>query len=159
MKILPTVWFRRLQSSSLLSFKHMHRIATPDHGRLTNWLLLVAIFMAICAVPLDVHAQQKDLVAKLKADAQRIVHVIHGDRAKSQAYCQINALGGQIDQAVQEKDELKADGLVRKKNDLEKTLGPEYIAFFDALNNLDQNPKEFRDIWPLFDTLKQSCPH
>jgi len=49
--------------------------------------------------------------------------------------------------------------LTRKINDLEKTLGPEYLAFFDALNNLDQNPKEFRDILPVFDTLNQSCPH
>jgi hypothetical protein len=68
-------------------------------------------------------------------------------------------LGSQINQAVREKDEQKADALTRKINDLEKTLGPEYLAFFDALNNLDQNPKEFRDILPVFDTLNQSCPH
>jgi hypothetical protein len=78
---------------------------------------------------------------------------------KSQAYCQINSLGGQINQAVREKDEQKADALTRKVKDLEKTLGPEYLAFFDALNNLDQNPREFRDILPIFDTLSQSCPH
>jgi hypothetical protein len=69
------------------------------------------------------------------------------------------SLGSQINQAVREKDEQKADALTRKINDLEKTLGPEYLAFFDALNNLDQNPKEFRDILPVFDTLNQSCPH
>lgn len=119
-----------------------------------NRLLIVAI-LSICAVPLHAQAQHADL-AKLKADAQRIVRVIGSDRAKTQAYCQINSLGGQINQAVSEKDGQKADALTRKINNLEKTLGPEYLAFFDALNNLDQNPK---DIWPVFDTLKQSCPH
>jgi hypothetical protein len=133
MKILSTVWFRRLQYS------------------------YVAISV-IYAMPLHVQAQQAE-PARLKADAQRIVRVIRGDKAKTQAYCQINSLGGQIDQAVREKDEQKADALTRKINDLEKTLGPEYLAFFDALNNLDQNPKEFRDILPMFDTLNQSCPH
>jgi hypothetical protein len=121
-----------------------------------NRLLIVAILI-IYAVP-HAQAQHADLT-KLKADAQRIVRVIGGDRAKSQAYCQINSLGGQINQAVREKDEQKADALTRKVKDLEKTLGPEYLAFFDALNNLDQNPREFRDILPTFDTLNQSCPH
>jgi hypothetical protein len=122
-----------------------------------NRLLIVAISV-FCAMPLHVQAQQTD-PAKLKADAQRIVRVIRGDKAKTQAYCQINSLGGQIDQAVREKDEQKADALTRKINDLEKTLGAEYLAFFDSLNNLDQDPKEFRDILPMFDTLNQSCPH
>jgi hypothetical protein len=116
-----------------------------------NRLLIVAILIISSAVPLQVQAQRAD-PAKLKADAQRIVRVVGGDRAKTQAY-------GQIDQAVREKDEQKADALTRKINDLEKTLGPEYLAFFDALNNLDQNPKEFRDILLVFDTLNQSCPH
>lgn len=123
-----------------------------------NWPLIVAILI-ISAAPQHVHAQQKDLVAKLKVDAQRIVRVIHGDRAKSQVYCQINSLSVLINQAVQENDKLKADALNRKISDLQKTLGPEYLAFFDALNNLDQNPKEIQDILPMFDTLSQSCPH
>src|SRR5262249_44905172 len=131
MKILSTVWFRRLQ------YSYVRKIATRDHGGIMNRLLIVAI-LVFYAMPLHVQAQQAD-PAKLKADAQRIVRVIRGDKAKAQAYCQINSLSGQIDQAVREKDEKKADALTRKINDLEKTLGPEYLAFFDALNNLDQN--------------------
>ncbi len=69
-------------------------------------------------------------LAKLKADAHKIVRVIGSDRAKTQAYCQINSLGGQIDQAVREKDQQKADALTRKISDLQKILGPEYFAFF-----------------------------
>lgn len=120
--------------------------------------LLIAAILAIYAVPLSVQAQQAD-PAKLKADAQRVIRVIRGDKAKSQAYCQISSLSGQINQAVQEKDDQKADALNRKISDLEKTLGPDYLAFFDTFNNLDQSPKEVRDILPMFDTLSQSCSH
>ncbi len=154
MKLPSNLWFH---SDFLRPFTCVRKIAARDHGVVKNRLLIVAILI-ICAAPLHVQAQHADL-AKLKADAHRIVRVIGSDKAKTQAYCQINSLGGQIDQAVREKDQQKADALTRKINDLQKTLGPEYFTFFDTLNNLDENPKEFRDILPMFDTLNQSCPH
>src|SRR5215470_6865617 len=109
------VWFRWLQSSSALCFRCVRKTGTRDHGGVMNRLLIVAIFI-ICVVPLHAQAQHADL-AKLKADAQKIVRVIGGDRAKIQAYCQINNLGGQVNQALREKDEQKADALTRKISD------------------------------------------
>lgn len=153
MKLTSNLWFR---SNSLRTFTCVRKIAARDYTVVMNRLLIVTVSI-ICAVPLHVQAQHADL-AKLKADAHKIVRVIGSDRAKTQAYCQINSLGGQIDQAVREKDQQKADALIRKISDLQKILGPEYFAFFDALNNLDENQKEFRDILPMFETLNQSCP-
>jgi len=51
------------------------------------------------------------------------------------------------------------NGLGRDGWELEKKLGPEYLTLFDALNNADQNSKDFQDILSMFDTLDQSCPH
>jgi hypothetical protein len=65
-------------------------------------LLIVGILL-LSTVPLYAQAQQPN-TAKLKADAQQIVSNIHGDKAKTQAYCQINSLGGQMVEAAQEKD-------------------------------------------------------
>jgi hypothetical protein len=53
----------------------------------------------------------------LKADAQKVVRIISGDKAKTQTYCQIAELGEQIDQ---EKDGNKAEALSLKINELEK---------------------------------------
>jgi hypothetical protein len=50
-------------------------------------------------VPLYAQAQQPN-TAKLKADAEKVVSDIRGDKAKAQAYCQINNLGGQMVEAV-----------------------------------------------------------
>lgn len=122
-----------------------------------NRFLLIG-FVLTSAVALDAQAQQPNLT-KLKADAQKVVTIIRGDKAKTQAYCQINSLAGEIDLAAQAKDEQKADELTKKINDLEKKLGPEYLALFDALNNADQNSKDFQDILSMFDTLDESCPH
>src|SRR5215831_8112333 len=122
-----------------------------------NRLLIIAILI-MSTPPLFAQNQQPDM-ATLKADAQKVVSNIRGDKAKSQAYCQINSLGGEIDLAAQARDEQKADTLTKKINDLEKQLGPEYLALFDALNKVDPSSKEFQDILSMFDTLDKSCPH
>ena len=119
--------------------------------------LLIGLLLVLTA-PLCAQAEQPDM-AKLKADAQKVVSVIRGDKAKSQTYCQINSLGGEIDLAAQARDEQKADALTKQINDLEKQLGPEYLALFDALNNADPNSVDFQDIMSLFENLDKTCPN
>jgi hypothetical protein len=77
-----------------------------------NRLLFIAILI-IGILPLYAQGQQPD-AAKLKVEAQKVVSTISGDKAKTQAYCQITNLGGEIDQAAQEKDEKKAESLTQK---------------------------------------------
>jgi hypothetical protein len=119
--------------------------------------LLMGLLLVLTA-PLCAQAEQPSM-AELKADAQKVVSVIRGDKAKSQTYCQINSLGGEIDLAAQARDEQKADALTNKINDLEKQLGPEYLALFDALNNADPNSVDFQDIMSLFENLDKTCPN
>ena len=119
-------------------------------------LLIVGVLLN-SALALYAQAQQPD-TARLKTDAQKVVSIIRGDKAKTQVYCQINSLGGEVDMAAQAKDRQKADALTKKINELEKQLGPEYLALFDALNDADQDSKDFQDILSMFDTLDQSCP-
>jgi len=97
--------------------------------------------------------------AKLKGDAQKVVSIISGDKAKTQTYCQIAKLSEQVDQAAQEKDRNKAEELVRKINELEKQLGPEYLALVDALfnNNMDPDSKDIEEIVSMFDRFDESC--
>ncbi len=121
-----------------------------------NGPLIVAGFL-ISTAPLFAQAQQPDM-AKLKADAQKVVSIISGDKAKLQIYCQINDLGDQIGEADQQKDRKKAEALAEKMNELEKQLGPEYLALVDATMDVDTNSKEGEEIESLFDKLDDSCP-
>ena len=117
--------------------------------------LIIGLFFS-SAVTLYAQAQQPN-TAKLKADAQTVVNIIRGDRAKTQAYCQINSLGGQMVEAIQEKDDKKAEALFQRVNNLEKQLGSEYHALFDALYDADPNSKDVQDILSMFDSLDESC--
>jgi hypothetical protein len=81
--------------------------------------LLIAI-LVISTVPLFGQAQPDP--AKLKADAQKVVSIISGDKAKAQTYCQIAIAGEQMNQAVQAKDKKKFEELAQKLPELEKNL-------------------------------------
>jgi hypothetical protein len=114
--------------------------------------LIVAISL-ICAAPL--HAQDQPSASKMKADAQRVVSIIGDDKTKSRIYCEIADLGDQIDR---EKDSKKAEVLVQRINELEKQLGPEYVAFVEASKDIDPESKDGRDIAAMFDELDAACP-
>jgi hypothetical protein len=120
-----------------------------------NRPLIVAISL-ICAAPL--HAQDQQLNApKLEADAQRVVSIIKGDKAKTQVYCEINDLGEQIGEADQKQDDNKAEALSRQVTELEKKLGPEYFALVNDLNNVNPNSPEGREIDSILAPLDDSC--
>src|SRR3974390_1731016 len=54
--------------------------------------------LAISLVSMCAQAKQPSAV-KLKADAQNVAKIISGDKFKTQAYCEIVELGGQIDES------------------------------------------------------------
>jgi hypothetical protein len=120
-----------------------------------NRSLIVAISL-ICAAPLYAQDQQPN-AAKLKADAQRVVSIVKGDKAKTQVYCEINDLGEQIGEADQKQDDNKAEALSRQVTELEKKLGPEYFALVNDLNNVDPNSSEGREIDSILAPLDDSC--
>jgi hypothetical protein len=64
---------------------------------------LIAGILIISTAPLLAQAQQPD-TAKLKADAQNVVSIIKGDKAKAQTYCQILNLGDELDDVDEQKD-------------------------------------------------------
>jgi hypothetical protein len=120
-----------------------------------NRPLTIAISL-ICAAPLYAQDQQPN-APKLQADAQRVVSIIKGDKAKTQVYCEINDLGEQIGEAEQKQDDNKAEALSRQVTELEKKLGPEYFALVNDLNNVDPNSSEGREIDSILAPLDDFC--
>jgi hypothetical protein len=122
-----------------------------------NLKLTVAI-LAVAAVPVCAQAQQPS-GAKVKADAQNVIKIISGDKAKTQTYCQLDELSDQVTQAVQKKDKKKAEELSRKMEELEGRLGPEYVALARELEEVDPNSQEGQDISSAMDALDELCAH
>jgi hypothetical protein len=97
-------------------------------GGFMKRLPIMAILISL-TLQVSAQGQQPD-PAKLKAEAQKVLSIINGDRAKTQVYCQIASLSEQMDQAVKENDKKKFEELAQRANEGEREtqLGPEYLV-------------------------------
>jgi hypothetical protein len=101
-----------------------------------NLRVTVAILL-IAAVPVCAQAQSPSVPGVSTDDARKVVAIISGDKAKTQTYCDIQKLGQQIEHAYEKRDMKLVDELFQKIEALEKTLGPEYVALADRLEDID----------------------
>ena len=124
---------------------------------LMNVKVVVAIFLIGAA---SVCAQAQDLsVPRVSTDdAQKVVAIISGDKAKTKNYCDILKLGEQMERAYENRDLKLADELLQKINTMAKTLGPEYAALVDGLWQLDpKNEKLGAEIMVGLSALNMLC--
>jgi hypothetical protein len=120
-------------------------------------LKLVAAISAL-AIPALAHAQQSSPQPKpTKADAQNVVQIITSDKVKTEAYCDLNKLKGQVKAAAQKNDAAlealskQAEALVAGK------LGPEYFKLMDGLEQVDPNSSEAKEFMSILSELDQRC--
>jgi hypothetical protein len=119
-----------------------------------NRKLNIAILL-IAAVPVCAHAQKPWVT---KDDAQKVVTIISGDKAKTQTYCEIQDLGEQMERASEKRNLKLVDELLQKIDTLEKTLGPEYVALLDGLQYIDpENDKLGQEITSILEALDNLC--
>ena len=122
-----------------------------------NLRIIVAIFL-IVAVPVCAQAQSRTVPGVSKADAQEVVAIISGDKAKTKTYCDIYKLVEQVELAYEKRHIKLVDELLQKIETLEKTLGPEYVALMDRVGAIDpENDKLADEITSLFEPLDRRC--
>jgi hypothetical protein len=92
-----------------------------------------------------------------KADAQKVLKIISGNKAKTRVYCQMTRLGHQIEQANETGDSKKFDALFQRMYELGKKLGPEYAALVDGLQNIDPQSEVGQEISSTLDALDNLC--
>ena len=125
-------------------------------------LKLVIAIAAIAVMPVLAQAQQKGgpppAKPPTKADVQKVVNQIKGDKAKLDTYCQISKLGDQMQAAAQKKDQKKMDDLNKQADALGQKLGPDYAKVMAGMEDVDPESKDGKDLIAIFDALDASCP-
>jgi hypothetical protein len=114
---------------------------------------IVAI-VAIIAAPVCAQAQPTPAT---KADAQNVFKIISGDKAKTDAFCEIGRLGDQMEQANAKKDSKKVEELSLKADELAKKLGPEYAALMDGIGDVDPASEVGQEIGSTIQALDKLC--
>ena len=115
-----------------------------------NSKLIIAI-LVIAAMPLGFFTLRAHQVTK--ADAQEVLKIISGDKAKTQTYCDMTRLDEQIKQAKEKKDSKTVNELSQKLDLLEERLGPEYVALMDGLEDIDPKSEVALQIESVLDDL------
>jgi hypothetical protein len=100
-----------------------------------NLKAIVAILLVV-AVPVYAQAQSPNAPKVNKGDAEKVVTIIRGDKAKTQTYCNMQKLALQIEEAHKKKDGKTISESYQKIETLEKTLGPEYLALIGGLQDI-----------------------
>jgi hypothetical protein len=119
-------------------------------------LKLVAAISAL-AISALAHAQPSGPQPKpTKADAQNVVQIITSDKVKTQAYCELNKLEGQVKDAEQRNDTEKLAALSNQAAALIDKL-PEYYKLMDGLERVDPKSSEAKEFISILSELDKSC--
>ena len=124
-------------------------------------LKLVAAISAL-AIPVLAHAQQNspqpNVPKPTRADAQNVVQIITSDKVKTQAYCDLTKLEGQVKAAEQKNDTNTLEELSKQAEALvANKLGPEYDKLMDGLEQVDPNSSEAKEFLSILSELDKSC--
>jgi hypothetical protein len=119
-------------------------------------LKLVAAISAL-AIPALAHAEQSGPQPKpTKADAQKVVQIITSDKVKTQAYCDLTKLEGQV-KAIQQNDTKTVEMLIKQAEALIDKLGPEYFKLMDGLEQVDPKSSEAKEFMSILSELDKRC--
>jgi hypothetical protein len=124
-------------------------------------LRLVAVITALVTVSALAHAQEgappPNASKPTKADAQKLVQIITGDKAKTQAYCDLDKLFDQIQIAEQKNDSKTIETLGKQADGLAGKLGPEYNKMMGGLDQIDPNSSEGKELVSVLSGLDKLC--
>jgi methionine-rich copper-binding protein CopC len=121
-------------------------------------LKLVTAISAL-AIPALAHAQQsgaQPTPKPTKADAQKVVELITSDKVKTQVYCDLTKLEGEV-KAVQQSDTKTVEMFTKQAQALIDKLGPEYFKLMDGLEEVDPNSSEAKEFMSILSELDKRC--
>jgi hypothetical protein len=124
-------------------------------------LKLVAAISVLAAIPALAHAQQggpqPNVPKPTKADAQNVVQIITSDKVKTQAYCDLTKLEGQVKALPQNADTKTVETLTKQAEVLIDKLGPEYFKLMDGLKKVDPKSSEAKEFMSILSELDKRC--
>jgi hypothetical protein len=120
-------------------------------------LKLIAAISAL-AIPALAHAQQGGPQPKpTTADAQNVVQIVISDKVKTQAYCDLTKLEGEVMAAAQKNDTNALETLSKQAKSLVDKLGPEYFKLMDGLEQVDPKSSEGKEFMSILSELDKHC--
>ena len=123
--------------------------------------LKLVVAISALAIRALAHAQQNGAQSTARkpttADAQKVVQTIISDKVKTQAYCDLTKLEGQVKAAAEKNDNKELEGLSKQADALIDKLGPEYYELMDGLEQVDPKSGEAKEFVSILSELDKGC--
>jgi len=120
------------------------------------------VISAFAAMPVFAQAQPAGPPANApkptKAEIQKVVATVSGDKTKAQQYCEIGKLNQKMAEADQKNDTKALETLGKQADDIAQKIGPEFVKFMDALDQADDRTNEGKELIAAVETLDKLCP-
>jgi hypothetical protein len=120
-------------------------------------LKLVVAICVLAATPTFAQQPPPAGPKPTKADVQKVVQIISGDKAKVATYCDMAKLDDQITEADSKKDQKKVEELSKQADAMGQKLGPEYVSLMTGLAQIDPASPEGKDISSVLEALDKLC--
>ena len=117
----------------------------------------VVAILLLATLPVYAQAQSPSVPKVGKGEAEKVATIIRSDKIKTQTYCDLQKLAKQIQKAHQKKDRKWIDKLFRKVETIEETLGPEYRALIDGIQEIAENDQLRAEFVLAFGALARLC--
>jgi hypothetical protein len=118
--------------------------------------LLVLVF-ALCFGVALAQGQGAAHAAKLTvAEIEKVVQLVSTDKTKTQFYCELAEINEQIGRA--RPNSADVERLENRADELEERIGPEFVKFMDALDEVDEGSSDGKELMDAVDKLDGLCP-
>jgi len=88
---------------------------------------------------------------------KKVVQIITSDKMKTQAYCDLTKLEGQVKAVQQTTDTKTVEMLTKQAEALIDKLGPEYFKLMDGLEQVDPKSSEAKEFMSILSELDKRC--
>ena len=123
--------------------------------------LVIAAALLVAATPALAQGQMGGPPPKVakptKAQVQKVVQDVSGDKTKLDAYCALNKIQQQMGTLDEKKDAKKAQDLSNQADTQAQKLGPDFEKVMDGLDQVDENSAEGKDFAAILASLDAKC--
>jgi hypothetical protein len=121
---------------------------------MTKFLAAIAL---VLAVPAFAQQQEAAPPKPTKAEVEKLVTAITGDKKRVSQYCEMVKLYNEAYEAGEKKDDKKAEELAEKADQIGEQLGDDYARVIDGLAEVDPESEEGKALFAAFEPLDNAC--
>jgi hypothetical protein len=118
---------------------------------------LPVLIFAFCSGVALMQAQKAAGASKLTtAEIENVVQLVSTDKTKTQFYCELAKINEQMGRA--RPNSADVERLENRADELEEKIGPEFVKFMDALDDVDESSSDGKELMDALDKLDGLCP-